>query len=668
MKKNNVLFRVVAMIFSACLMLGSVAAFSDEASAANKPTMSKAVSLKVNEIKKISVKSNGFVIKKITAKSSAKKTVSVVNSTKSYFSIKGLKKGKANINISVKASKNKKTKLYKLTTKVSVTKADAVKKTVATQAELNAALKNAGLKKLVINQKAKKLDIPKGTYKDVELLVDAPNATITNKATFKSIEINDIAYDTWNEKGKKNSIHVSAKKAVHIVVDGEASIASVDFDENAGKESRGTPYRNIIEVKQGSVEKIKVDSKLPMDIKTEGDARINTILARNSSDVSAMSFDDSFLSFFKINGKVNAELSGTSKNKCILDLSESDDSSRVVVSNPSVQVETSENVSASDVIENQTGQDINVNVKRGDGKVGVTTVSSDGDKGIPTEEGFTVTLNLTETESVGATINTDDAEGFKSNGDGMWTKTYAPGESIGSIPIPTQNGSEFIIWGYMDKDRPAWRYDTVGSNLEFGAVWADSIMLELDYNGKGTNKLIENVTVDSATTLDVPETHGFLGWCSDDGKYVYPQGATIGDVVRRELYTEQVYSWQEVNEICKLRLFAVWDGNDDSGDDEDQGVSANIALYLSDGATIPAGQECGFENSKRKKELWVLWFDSVGKKTVGSVTFPTPVKEGSVFVGWRLYWDDFDETGTTDFDSILIKDLPEQHCFKPIWE
>ena len=113
--RNFVLFLSVLMMVVFFEPLGS------KMQAASRPTVSKKVSVDLGEFKKLSIKKNGFVIKKVTAKSKDKSIAKVAKVTKSYITVKGVKKGSAKLAIRIKAAKKgKKIKIYSLTTKVTV--------------------------------------------------------------------------------------------------------------------------------------------------------------------------------------------------------------------------------------------------------------------------------------------------------------------------------------------------------------------------------------------------------------------------------------------------------------------------------------------------------------------------------------------------------------------
>ena len=59
-----------------------------------------------------------------------------------------------------------------------------------------------------------------GDYSDTSLAVDAPNATITNEATFKDVEIQAISPNTWIERAIGNYLNLFAEQT-HLIVEGE---------------------------------------------------------------------------------------------------------------------------------------------------------------------------------------------------------------------------------------------------------------------------------------------------------------------------------------------------------------------------------------------------------------------------------------------------------------
>lgn len=87
--------------------------------------------------------------------------------------------------------------------------------------ELKTALAAADGGKIILNTTENgNYEIPQAEYAKVALSVNAPNATITNYASFGKIEIQAISKDTWIEKATGNTIDLVAKEA-HVQVDGE---------------------------------------------------------------------------------------------------------------------------------------------------------------------------------------------------------------------------------------------------------------------------------------------------------------------------------------------------------------------------------------------------------------------------------------------------------------
>ena len=94
------------------------------------------------------------------------------------------------------------------------------------------------------------IEIPEDTYNNVTLVIDAPNATITNKAKFAKVELKRIATNTWIEKTTGNlidivapNVHIqipencSAKIAISKAVDAAVTSSNVKIDNNGQIES-----------------------------------------------------------------------------------------------------------------------------------------------------------------------------------------------------------------------------------------------------------------------------------------------------------------------------------------------------------------------------------------------------------------------------------------------
>lgn len=124
--------------------------------------------------------------------------------------------------------------------------------TVSTQAQLEKALKDSKLDKIVLKtDKEAAFKIPAGEYKKVELVVDAPNADVENEGVFKSVRIKNIKPSTWKEKAKGNNLVVTAKNA-RVVVEKGASVGKITLTADEAKVA--------VEV-NGKVESVVVDAK-----------------------------------------------------------------------------------------------------------------------------------------------------------------------------------------------------------------------------------------------------------------------------------------------------------------------------------------------------------------------------------------------------------------------
>ena len=95
--------------------------------------------------------------------------------------------------------------------------------TVTSQEQLNSALSKKSADIITISgYDAIKYEIPEEDYSNVSLVINAPNATVTNKGKFKNITILDIAKNTYHECAIGNELTVQAPDS-HIVVEKNAS-------------------------------------------------------------------------------------------------------------------------------------------------------------------------------------------------------------------------------------------------------------------------------------------------------------------------------------------------------------------------------------------------------------------------------------------------------------
>ena len=128
------------------------------------------------------------------------------------------------------------------------------KKQAKNQAELDKWLKDSSVTQItIVSSEAdadKKITINSGSYRNIDLIVDAPEKTIVNEAVFKSVEIKDIAAETWTEKARGNTLKISAPNP-HIIVDKNASVSGISFTKPDGTKG-GVMKRMKLDV-QGTV-------------------------------------------------------------------------------------------------------------------------------------------------------------------------------------------------------------------------------------------------------------------------------------------------------------------------------------------------------------------------------------------------------------------------------
>lgn len=120
------------------------------------------------------------------------------------------------------------------------------------------------------------IEIAEGDYSNVTLIVDAPNATITNKAKFAKVELKRIAANTWIEKTTGNLIDIVAPN-VHIQIPENCSAKiSISKLQSAAAAS------NVLIENDGQIESLTVASKA--DIKIDGKSTESIIPVKNDAE------------------------------------------------------------------------------------------------------------------------------------------------------------------------------------------------------------------------------------------------------------------------------------------------------------------------------------------------------------------------------------------------
>ena len=176
------------------------------------------------------------------------------------------KAGTATVTWKLRTDKRKKNNVKILTCVITVVEPQPAQTiiqtevTVATQAELVAAIMNSNVQKITIaTTTAERFNIANFGNRDlsqVELIVNAPNAEVSNSALFKSVTINAIKGDTWTEHAKGNCFTINAAN-YHMIV---ATIAEVKSIFCAAAE--GSMKLEV----HGSIGKVQIDRKVSLNI------------------------------------------------------------------------------------------------------------------------------------------------------------------------------------------------------------------------------------------------------------------------------------------------------------------------------------------------------------------------------------------------------------------
>ena len=338
-----------------------------------------------------------------------------------------------------------------------VTPNPALAATVTSQAELDAALKANEPKVVTIGDVSGALNIAEGNYDKIDLVVNAPKATITNYGKFKTITIQAIAGDTWIEKGDGNSIIASAKSPLHIVIDTLKRVASLIF--------KGTSVTaNKVEVKSGTVGAINVQSTEPVNITAEGTAKVEAVTVEAAADVDVQTKGNSEIA------KVSVEAAGAD-----VDVTASE-TSKVG------SVEVTEKASSADGTEaaKQTKLDV-----KADGSAKVETV---------------------------ATSAANAAVTVVSDGESTVSTVKVTGDAEATVSGNSKNVTTLDVTGATEKAKVEVKTDTVKVETASGVKTDDIIQ-----NTSGKPLETTTTNADGSTTQTMTQTDGGGYWSGGSG-------------------------------------------------------------------------------------------------------------------------------------------------------
>lgn len=306
---------------------------------------------------------------------------------------------------------SKKAKTTKLTMKKNMTLTD---KTVG---QLKKVLASKKVKKITLNlKKTKTLSIKKGDFSLKKLVVNAPNTTITNNATFDTVEITALAPNTWYERGRANSFLITTDTPIHFVVDSSRRVAGISFEDkkNTQKAFDNALAKNLIEVVKGGISNIVVGSTKALQVSASGKATVGNVsieqagatvgvLASGKSHINFIEMaesassaktqvgveatdnavidrvtnqaggailnvstnDNSKVASLVLKGEASAVLSGESKKETKVDLSAADPTkAQLTVEKKATVIETAKGQDVSGIVDNKTTEVIPTKEKK----------------------------------------------------------------------------------------------------------------------------------------------------------------------------------------------------------------------------------------------------------------------------------------------------------------
>lgn len=178
---------------------------------------------------------------------------------------------------------------------------------VTTQEELNELLES-GVGKITIKTDEKvSFRIPRGNNENTNLVIDAPNAEVSNLSKFASVEIKQIAANSYYDYSVGNNIIVSGKQAkivvganakvrieaagenTIIVVKNEGTIEEIVLAKGTELEITGSSDKPVPVVI--SEPDCKITSNIPLDVTAEAKAEINLLAGAEGTKIQVATED-----------------------------------------------------------------------------------------------------------------------------------------------------------------------------------------------------------------------------------------------------------------------------------------------------------------------------------------------------------------------------------------
>ena len=195
------------------------------------------------------------------------------------------KAGTATVTWKLRTDKRKKNNVKTLTCVITVVEPQPTiqtEVTVANQQELVAAIMNSDINKITIKtDKAETFTIANFGNRDlsqVELVVNAPHAEISNSALFKSITIEAIASNTWTEHSKKGNSFIISALNCHMIVATSAEVETISFTDGGSFD---------LEV-HGSIGKVQFARKVSLNIDGSTKKLVPVIIGTSATDTNLL--------------------------------------------------------------------------------------------------------------------------------------------------------------------------------------------------------------------------------------------------------------------------------------------------------------------------------------------------------------------------------------------
>ncbi|MBO6108146.1 MAG: hypothetical protein J6P16_01940 [Eubacterium sp.] len=377
MNNRKIAKRSLAIAMAFAMTAGVITVDAPEASAAVKPTVAKSTTVTVGALKKLSISNNGFKIKDVDA-DSADDDIADVDASKKTLFITGKSAGKTKIITTIKGkNKKNKTKTYKLKTTVTVkAKSTPVPTTAPTQAptvttltdQLNEAAAAGKTSFTIGADQTGSIVIPQGTYKNMDLVINASNATgVGNYATFKSITVNGLK-NAFSEYASDNNITINTANAINVTINAGANTSSLTFV--------GTTAQNhAVEVK-GNVKTMTVGTNARAALSVVQSGVVTSLTSQAGSKTSIILNGNGNIATTYTTGDPIVYMSGSTTKLGVVDVKSANTNARVYIDNTVVsQINSVETVSAATIIQNRTNANINNLVTRSNNTTYSTVIS-----------------------------------------------------------------------------------------------------------------------------------------------------------------------------------------------------------------------------------------------------------------------------------------------------